>query len=812
MALIRRNPIWPYLLVLACLFGLSIAAPRGWQRSGTENRSDDLSRHVPPQADRAPVAAQVVRPTTVVDLSTVQPDPAGTKLPPFAETKPKFEDPAEKIAENHRFDAGAELRAKPQETAPSDNPLWPAEPKADPPATESTPPSPTTTSEPNAGPMPPPAPMVSSPTATATEPTLAPPQAPAVEPTTTVQRPNEPGLPLVEAVVPTPQPPNRSEPSPLPESVGQTAPSEPAPRANSGWPLARALLARLETVGHCDVCRQWSEHVLEELRQLNQLGPQECSEARSILERLRRLVGEAESLIPKLHDQSAMAELRRTQYAIVRRLDVWDQVCTIRRRTASSTAAEGTDGLLTALERYEADGLASDAQRLAEIRRELLSSPEPDEQELARRLNTHFRNANLRFAVSAALVNKLMPEQKASSDQVNDTILGNPVRGNSTATTKLSVRLVPDPRKWQFDLVAAGNVDSNTQTTHGPVTFINTGAATYQVRKRVAIDTSGMKVDGAVAEVENSTELAGLYTSFDSMPLIRSLVRSYAVSQEQQQEWQANHEAKMKIAAKAMRQVDSQAGPRINEAQENVVRNWVDPLKKLALDPTAMTMETTETRLVLRSRLAGGDQLGAYTPRPEAPSDSVASAQIHESTLNNVLDHLDLAGRTFTLPELHAWLVEKLNRPAAKPPEDFPEGVHVTFAQKDPIRVRCQDNKLVLILNIAEIRDARRRWHDFEVRASYKPAASGLAAQFERDGTIELGGQYKGKPEIALRGIFSKVLSRQRPLNLFSEKLAGDPRLSGLEVTQLIVEDGWIATAIGPVRTAGREPRDSTGK
>ena len=174
-----------------------------------------------------------------------------------------------------------------------------------------------------------------------------------------------------------------------------------------------------------------------------------------------------------------------------------------------------------------------------------------------------------------------------------------------------------------------------------------------------------------------------------------------------------------------------------------------------------MEMKTTDVRLSLRSRLAGADHLGAHTPRPEAPSSSLVSTQIHESTLNNLLDHLDLAGRTFTLVDLRKWLADKLGREFGESTEELPEGVHITFARQDPIRVRCDDNHLELILNIAEIRDARRRWHDFEVRASYRPITHDLTAQFERDGTIELGGQYKGKPEVALRGIFSKVLSRK---------------------------------------------------
>ena len=45
---------------------------------------------------------------------------------------------------------------------------------------------------------------------------------------------------------------------------------------------------------------------------------------------------------------------------------------------------------------------------------------------------------------------------------------------------------------------------------------------------------------------------------------------------------------------------------------------------------------------------------------------------------------------------------------------------------------------------------------------------------------------------------------RERKLNLLPDTIGKDQRLAGLEVTQLVVEDGWIATAIGPVRTAAR--------
>jgi hypothetical protein len=770
MALNRRNPLWPYLLVLACLFVLSIAAPRGWQRAVHENRSDDLSAERPP----APTIArpEVVRPTSIVaDSPALDRSPAG--FPSALDTKPKFEDPAEKIAESHRFDSSAELGVDP--------------------ANKATVPMPDLT--PSVVPMPPRSIDPPDTTAESANTTSDPPPMD-VQKALTTRTPNEPVTPSAALQ----NAKSQATESAAPFEPPGAPPQPPAPQMISGWPLPQALIALLENLLRNESCVAWTEKVQEQLEDLRRLGPQECDAAAKVIAHLRRLVGEADSLVPRLHDRSAVAELRRAQYAIVRRADIWEQVNAIRRRTASSSASEGTEGLLAQIERVESNRLPSDAWHLAEIRRELLASPEPDEQELARRLNIHYRNANLRVAVAGALVDRLLPAPPPRNDVVNETVLGNPVRGQSTTSAKLSVQLIPDRQKWQFDFVTSGTIDSRTRTTHGPATFVNNAQAVYQVRKRVVIGPAGMMVSGATADVDNSSELAGLYTSFDSVPILRSLVRNYAVSQEQQMEGQANDEMRGKIAGKATRQVDAEADPRLSQAKENFRRNWVEPLRKLSLDPTALSMETTERRLSLRGRLADVTQLGAFTPRPDAPGDSLASAQVHESTLNNMLDHLDLAGRSFTLPELHRWLSAKLNRDGSKLPDDLPEGVHITFAKKDPIRVRCDDDRLVLVLNIGEIREGRRRWHDFEVRAAYRPSANGLVAQFEREGTIELGGQYKGRPELALRGIFSKVLSRERKLNLLPDTLATDPRLAGLAVTQLVVEDGWIATAIGPAR------------
>ena len=382
--------------------------------------------------------------------------------------------------------------------------------------------------------------------------------------------------------------------------------------------------------------------------------------------------------------------------------------------------------------------------------------------ELARRLESHYRgNANLRIVLSAELINRLLPEQKTMEAPVNDTILGTPIRGRSTTSTQLNVRLLPNQRSWQFALEAAGNIDSQTSSTYGTGDVHESRRRNICVRKRILVDAAGIHAEPATATVDSNSSVAGIRTNYDSIPLVRSIERNYALSQRQQKEAEANQEAEEKIRQTACSRVDSQIEPRLAQVEQNFRDRLLAPLEKLGLNPAIETLETT------RNAFDGPQSVGRLrrsnwrpnTPRPEAPSDSLASMQINESAVNNLLDHLDLAGRTFTLPELHRHLNEKLSQTGKPLSQDLPEGVEVTFAKTEPLRIQCSQGRVELVLNITEIRQGKRRWHDFEVRAGYRPETHGLSADFQRDGSIELGGLYKRKTEVALRGIFSKVLS-----------------------------------------------------
>ena len=78
--------------------------------------------------------------------------------------------------------------------------------------------------------------------------------------------------------------------------------------------------------------------------------------------------------------------------------------------------------LLQHLENYEQSGLPSDARLLARDCEFLAVGSGAAQRELGERIETHYRNDNLRIAVTAELLNRMMPKREPEYATVNDRI------------------------------------------------------------------------------------------------------------------------------------------------------------------------------------------------------------------------------------------------------------------------------------------------------------------------------------------------------------------------------------------------------
>lgn len=452
--------------------------------------------------------------------------------------------------------------------------------------------------------------------------------------------------------------------------------------------------------------------------------------------------------------------------------------------------------LLEHIERYEVQASAADARAVAEIYQLLRWSPSPKIKELAEHVNSHYRNANIRLAISGDLINRLLPAPQPIDEDVNDMILGARVFGHSRAMAQLRVVLVPDRWRWRLGLEAQGEVASETESRKGPARFFNRGRADYRAHKLLLVDRSGAHLQDATADAESESDLTDIRTQFDSIPLLNRVVRAFARRGYDENRLLARWETDSRVRDRVRGTMNEEVEKQLERVETAFSTKVLAPLHRLELNPLPVAMETTEQRLIVRYRLAGERQLAAYTPRPQAPSNSLFSAQIHESALNNVFDQLDLDGRTANLRELLAELAAEFGRPDLQVSEDIPDDVRIRFEDAQAVRIRFANDRIEITVRVAELSQGQSRFKRFWITTSYSRVASdGLGMTLVRDGIVSVGG-VGFSDRFPLRAIFGRVFSKE-PLVIVNDQIAQDPRLAGCQIS-LVARDGWLGAALTP--------------
>jgi hypothetical protein len=296
----------------------------------------------------------------------------------------------------------------------------------------------------------------------------------------------------------------------------------------------------------------------------------------------------------------------------------------------------------------------------------------------------------------------------------------------------------------------------------------------------------------------NHNRLVGVTTDFDWIPLIGSLARNRAVQEYRARRPRARAEVESRVVAQAIEQMDEKTLAAMDRIEQGIQSRLLDPMAEFGVDLTPIELTTTEERLVARLRIAGNQQLGGHTPRPQALSDSLASLQVHESALTNAAAALALDGRRYTAPELQAHLREKFPRLAEQNPPDARQDTVFEFAYRDAVQFRIDDGRVELMLGVSCLELQGRRMQNVVVHAFYVPAVDVLDAELVRDGPLGIEGRISSTDRARLHNVFSTVLSEERRLPLVPLEKLNDSRLDGLAITQLVLEDGWIGVAIGP--------------
>jgi len=460
--------------------------------------------------------------------------------------------------------------------------------------------------------------------------------------------------------------------------------------------------------------------------------------------------------------------------------------------------------LLADVERIEEDAEHRSRLTLITAMQSLRFADNPKQVAISQAIDTYYRNANVRIAVSGAFVNRLLPTNKTLQRPVRQNILGAETSGNSDIKTSLTVRLNPDPTAWNLNLDLNGKIQSQTRSSRGPATFFNSSMADVATSRSIRITAQGVQVQGNQADVKSQDSLRGLETNYDDLPFVGDMVRYFAQKEFREKRGPARRILQRTIATQTDAEFDKQLDSQLQKAELSIEQKLIGPLRNLDLNPLVTDLQTTTNRLIARYRLASDNSLAASTPRPQAPSDSQISIQMHQSAMNNGFSQLGLSNRDWTLLELTQNLAKQFGQdPVASLSDEIPADVLIRFDGERPILVEFLDGRLWLTLRIAVLtQPGRIELTDFVIRTSYIPAVTGLEAELVREGPISVDGdRISARERIPLRIIFAKVFEARSKIPMVSPELLKDPRTAGLAISQLILEENWLAIAVSEINS-----------
>ena len=464
-------------------------------------------------------------------------------------------------------------------------------------------------------------------------------------------------------------------------------------------------------------------------------------------------------------------------------------------------AAEAIDhaALLQLIEQHDSQAISFVESKIMKSIQSLRLVNSAKAQRVVHAFDQHYRNANIRIAVSEQLLRRMLPPVEPHTMPVQTSVFGSRIRGVSHVRSKVDLDLIPSSGKIIAHMKTQGHVQTQSYGQSQGADVNTLGSSYFSSVTPVSIFANGYTVGASTVEVRGRTRLRGLNTQYDQLPIIGVLANNIARSRYGEISGATSRIANRRIKNKLTEEIDQRARERMNRRGEQLSQNIIQPLNRLALAPTPVELRTTDDRMVSRYRLAGSNHLTANTPRPRALQSSLLSMQVHQSALNNLFERLVPREESRTLMKTLEEGFAVFNRTNVELPADLPGDVEMKFIKENPITFEFEDGTAWLTLRVVRLtRGEKVKLSRFIIRAAYKPEVNGMEANLVRDGHLRISGPGMSmRQRLPLRAIFNKVLATSNKLPLLPAAIIQHPELQKLAIQKLEIRHGWIAMSIG---------------
>ena len=468
------------------------------------------------------------------------------------------------------------------------------------------------------------------------------------------------------------------------------------------------------------------------------------------------------------------------------------------------------ESLLKRIERYESQPAAVTGYYLNDSYQDLVWSTDPAQNAIAQHLQTHYRNANVRFSVSGRLLNRLIPQLPAMAEPVSETVQGARVSGNTQISNNIRIALEPNPAQLALRLESLGHVDADTVARTNTFRVANQGSADFQVFQNLRIGPEGINALEAPYSVSSANQnVVGLESKLDNVPLLGWMARKLATKKLREDAPQTTQLFKEKVRVSAEARMQQEVQKNVEKLRYYTYKNLMEPLIQMNLEPQAVQMSTSAEQLMMRYRIAGPDQMAANSARPLDSGHSLISFQLHQSAVNNAIERVGLNGNTFTIDELSKHLSEVIGMPgtvnqstmgtfeAEVDPESSDQVAEIGFAPLSPIGIEFVDNRFRITLNLKSLKvgEKGKKWKNLTLVAAYKPIASGMQFVLEQD---DQETRIKGKKRIkfgdkaAISTVMKVLFKKQYVANALPPQVMSRIGGENLTISQLVISDGWL--------------------
>ena len=462
-----------------------------------------------------------------------------------------------------------------------------------------------------------------------------------------------------------------------------------------------------------------------------------------------------------------------------------------------------TADLLKSVEKFETQNSSLSGYYLNDHYQGLLWSDDLEKQSVAAELQTHYRNANFRLSVSDRLLNRMIPALPSTAERVSENINGAVVRGNSQVSNHTRVAFVPNPSKLQLQLETDGHVRSDTVARTKTFRILNQGEARFKVQKQLLIGRDGINSSQRPYSASNGNQhVVGVESKLDNVPILGWVARRLAEKKLREDQPETNRLFRNKVTSSAESRVEQEVDKGLAQLRNYGYNNLLQPLISMDLEPEPLELQTTYNQLIMRYRLAGHDQMAANTARPRDSGNSLLSFQIHQSAINNAIARIGLKGETFTGKELQEHMRQVFGLPHYEKISDEREQkkAQIKFASVDPIHIGFEKDRLAITLNLKSLKigEKGKRFKNISMKAVYQVQTSGMQVFLTQDdnGTLIRGKRLKLREKAAISTIMKVLFKKNYDFDALPAQFAAKINGQNLEISQLVVANGWIGVSI----------------